>query len=109
MEGEGGEGNSFAVISGGEVSFVEDPETTMRVSCEDGLFVFVSGEGEELCRGKLIETTDGASLELEGGDGTETWRKITDAPKVVSRKKGALPRIFTKEGQQGSNKPEVEE
>ena len=29
-----------------------------------------------------------------------------DAPKIVSRKKGGLPRIFTKEGQQGSNQPE---
>ena len=75
----------------------------------DQPFVMISEEGEELCQGKLVETAEGTTLELEGQDGTETWRKIKpDAPKVVSRKKGALPRIFTKEGQHGSNQPEPE-
>lgn len=56
---------------------------------------------------KLVETSEGQTLELESEEGTETWRKIKpDAPKIVSRKKGGLPRIFTKEGQQGSNQPE---
>lgn len=76
----------------------------------DAPFVMVSNEGEELCQGKLVETADGPTLELEGQEGTETWRKIKpEAPKVVSRKKGGLPRIFTKEGQQGSNQPEQPE
>lgn len=114
---EDGEGNTtFAVISASlDVTFVEDPDTTMRIVMSESSesagpdFVMVSNDGEELCRGKCVETSEGQTLELESDEGTETWRKIKpDAPKIVSRKKGALPRIFTKEGQQGSNKPEVE-
>eukprot|EP00438_Fugacium_kawagutii_P027113 Skav203933 [mRNA] locus=scaffold228:560705:561088:- [translate_table: standard] len=114
---EDGEGNTtFAVISASlDVTFVEDPDTSMRIVMREstdgcpGSFVMVSDDGEELCRGKLLETSEGQILELESDESTETWRKIKpDAPKIVSRKKGALPRIFTKEGQQGSNQPEVE-
>ena len=113
---EDGEGNTtFAVISASlEVTFVEDPDTSMRLVMDDAApmsFTMVSSDGEELCRGKLVETPEGQTLELESEEtGTETWKKMpkADAPKMVSRKKGGLPRIFTKEGQQGSNQPEVE-
>eukprot|EP00435_Cladocopium_sp_Y103_P052224 s163_g16.t1 len=81
---EDGEGNtSFALISASlEVTFVDDPDASMRIVLgsdgADGLppdFAMVSTDGEELCRGKLVETSEGQTLELESEEGTETWRK----------------------------------
>ena len=110
------EGNtSFAVIklsstSDLEVTFVEDPETTLRIVMEDEEVVMLSRDGEEVCRGKLVQTAEGQTLQLQSEGTQETWCKIKpDVPKVVSRKLGgkSLPRIFTKETNQ-SKQSEVE-
>ena len=54
-------------------------DTSMRIVLggADSLhFGMVSSDGEELCRGKLVETSEGQTLELESEEGTETWRKM---------------------------------
>ena len=54
-------------------------DTSMRIVLDgaEGLdFAMVSSDGEELCRGKLVETSEGQTLELESEEGTETWRKM---------------------------------
>mmetsp|Transcript_41541 Transcript_41541/g.77268 ORF Transcript_41541/g.77268 Transcript_41541/m.77268 type:complete len:139 (-) Transcript_41541:84-500(-) len=106
LEDENGDTTIALISVSGEVKFVEDPETEMRVEASGGEaadFLLFSGD-ELLCQAKLMETEEGPTLQLEGEDGhSETWRKVREeAPKTVSRKKGAIPRIFTKEGQQGS-------
>mmetsp|Transcript_104729 Transcript_104729/g.249372 ORF Transcript_104729/g.249372 Transcript_104729/m.249372 type:complete len:132 (-) Transcript_104729:78-473(-) len=112
LEDENGDTTIALISENGEVKFMEDPEAEMRISEPNaGEFLLLSSDGEELCQVKLVEAESGPTLQLQGSDGhSETWRKIRqDAPKTVSRKKGALPRIFTKEGQQGSAAPPATE
>mmetsp|Transcript_1548 Transcript_1548/g.2316 ORF Transcript_1548/g.2316 Transcript_1548/m.2316 type:complete len:134 (+) Transcript_1548:55-456(+) len=114
LEDENGDTTIALISENGEVKFMEDPEAEMRIAEPNPgtpEFLLLSSDGEELCQVKLVEAESGPTLQLQGQDGhTETWRKIRqDAPKTVSRKKGALPRIFTKEGQQGSAAPPAPE
>ena len=46
-------------------------DTSMRIVLDGA-----ASDGEELCRGKLVETSEGQTLELESEEGTETWRKM---------------------------------
>lgn len=102
-------GESMAVVSEkGEVSFVDDPETTLLLKAlEEGDFV-LTADGEELCQVKLVEVDGTAALSLDGGDGQEPeiWKKSTPAT-VARRKQGAersgrsIQRRFTKEDPSG--------
>eukprot|EP00440_Ansanella_granifera_P042064 gb/GFBE01045598.1/.p1 GENE.gb/GFBE01045598.1/~~gb/GFBE01045598.1/.p1 ORF type:complete len:203 (+),score=42.07 gb/GFBE01045598.1/:1-609(+) len=105
VEAEGEEDGFAVVSSAGAVSFVGDPDTELSfgVGSGDGSnFRLLSADGEELC--SVIFETESQVLKLMGEDGCcETWRKTDPgATKTLSRKKGALKRIYTKEGQQGS-------
>jgi len=104
---------SMAVVSEkGEVSFVDDSETTLLLKAlEEGDFV-LTADGEELCQVKLVEVDGTAALSLDGGDGQkpEIWKKSTPAT-VARRKQGAvrsgrsIERRFTKEYPSGNQEP----
>eukprot|EP00928_Gymnodinium_smaydae_P093224 TRINITY_DN77284_c0_g1_i1.p1 TRINITY_DN77284_c0_g1~~TRINITY_DN77284_c0_g1_i1.p1 ORF type:complete len:224 (+),score=45.26 TRINITY_DN77284_c0_g1_i1:129-800(+) len=108
----------YAVVTdGGRVSFLGDPNTSLRFveGHAEGNFLLKSDDGEEIANAVLTQQNDTTQddhtdvLMVDCQDGHETWRKVdveASSPKAVSRKPGAIIRRYTKEaveGQQASS------
>mmetsp|Transcript_32062 Transcript_32062/g.92096 ORF Transcript_32062/g.92096 Transcript_32062/m.92096 type:complete len:229 (-) Transcript_32062:69-755(-) len=119
IEGDDGSEGLVIIDKDGSLTFVGedggDSETKLA-EAEPGSahqLVLISEEGEQLCTATLEKKAGDDTLRLEGADGyVEIWHRTSSEdgkPKVVARRPSAsrVTRVWTKEGQLGSPKPEA--